>query len=123
MATEELTQNYLNYTVKRKIDIQYSELYKKYEQKIKDGNFDKGNVKNAFEHAFGSAFITYDRSKEDAYFLGLTKEHLTKDKEIKAHEFYEDGTRKRSHDEALEIVINDTNRDLWNNNIGIQEAL
>lgn len=37
IVTEELTLNYLNNIVKRKINIQYSELYKKYERKIKAG--------------------------------------------------------------------------------------
>ncbi len=77
-----------------------------------------GKLKNTFEHVFTSAYFTYKYSAEDTKILGLIKEIFTLDKEIEAHSL--NGT---NWERGKLIAFQDGNRDMWNNEIGIQYAL
>lgn len=64
---------------------------------------------NAFAHAYASACLVYDGSADMAFKKGYIKEVLTQN--IEKHNF---GSK--------ENAFLDTNRDLWNNQMGIEYA-
>ena len=75
------------------------------------------NIKNAYGHAYASAYLTYKYNGDRSKLLGLIKEIATLNDEIKNHS--ENGT---NIERGEEIAYKDGSRDMWNNNQGIEYA-
>ena len=74
-----------------------------------------GNLKNAFGHAYSSAWLAYNIDTDTAKIFGLIKEIFTLNQEVENHSL--NGTDyARGH----EIAYKDGSRDMWNNDLGIQ---
>ncbi len=75
-------------------------------------------MKNAYGHAYASAYLAYKYSPEDSKLLGILKEIATLDKEINNHSL--NGT---DIERGKYIAFKDGSRDMWNNMQWIKYAI
>jgi len=91
---------------------------KRYGNNQNNGLPDREQMRNAFEHAYVSAYFTCKYSPEEARMLGLIKEKITLQDEIYAHSY-----KGTNYERGREMAFKDGNRDMWNNEMGISYGM